>query len=115
MTRSDTRDTTASEHSEQTGHPNAGPPAEVRREEPGDTGVHPGSAGWPEGDMPIRRQGEWGQGPRGLEGSEDSGESELSPPGIAPTPGSLPAEGARMEDSELGEGSSVDSGPEPGA
>ena len=50
-----------------------------RREEPGRTGVHPASAGWPEKDMEIRREGEWGQGDRGLEGYEDAGESELSP------------------------------------
>jgi hypothetical protein len=50
-----------------------------RREEPGRTGVHPASAGWPEGDMELVREGEWGQGERGLAGYEDHGESELSP------------------------------------
>jgi hypothetical protein len=61
-----------------------------RREDPGRTGVHPASAGWPEGEMEIVREGEWGQGERGLGGYEDHGESELSLPPSAP-----PAEGGR--------------------
>ena len=56
-----------------------------RRDETGHSGVHPASAGWPDADMEIRREGEWGQGERGLEGYENSGESELSMP--ASTPG----------------------------
>jgi hypothetical protein len=52
-----------------------------QREVPGRTGVHPASAGWPEGDMEIVREGEWGQGERGLDGYQDHGESELSPTG----------------------------------
>ena len=57
----------------------AGMPGEGagQREDPGRTGVHPASAGWPEGDMKIVREGEWGQGERGLAGYEDHGESEL--------------------------------------
>lgn len=60
---------------------------DARRER--SSGIHPPSAGWPEGDMPIRREGEWGQGDRGLPGYEDAGESELSMPVGRPgqTPG----------------------------
>jgi hypothetical protein len=54
-----------------------------QREEPGRTGVHPASAGWPEGEMELVREGAWGQGDRGLAGYEDHGESELAS-GMAP-------------------------------
>jgi hypothetical protein len=72
-----------------------------RREEPGRTGVHPASAGWPEGSMELIREGEWGQGERGLAGQDDHGESELWLPGDAP-----PAEGRRdiVEQPDLDEG-----------
>lgn len=49
-----------------------------RRVAAGGSGVFPASAGWPEGDMELRREGEWGQGDRGLAGYEDSGRSELT-------------------------------------
>lgn len=50
-----------------------------RRDELGETGVHPLSGGVPEGTHPeIRTQAEWGQGDRGAAGYPDAGGSELT-------------------------------------
>ena len=44
--------------------------------------------------MAIRREGEWGQGERGLEGYEDSGSSEITPlPDATPGPTEQPIAG----------------------
>ena len=77
----------------------AGMPGDAQRrlESPGHSGVHPASAGWPEDDMAIRRQGEWGQGGRGLEGYDDAGESEIVPP-----PGSSGGGGSTPSATDLG-------------
>lgn len=49
-----------------------------RRDEVGQSGVYPMSAGIPEGrHLEIRTMASWGQGKRGAEGYEDSGGSEL--------------------------------------
>ncbi len=45
-----------------------------RIDEPGHTGVYPGSGPWPEGNAPIVQPGSFGQGERGPEGYEDSGD-----------------------------------------
>ena len=97
--RSDPGSDTTAQRSHGAGMPGDGA---GRREEPGRTGVHPASAGWPEGDMEIVREGEWGQGEGqheghgesqgelGLRGSDDPSEPELWLPGDVP-----PAEGRR--------------------
>jgi hypothetical protein len=53
-----------------------------RREDPGETAVYPFSAA-PESeeDAPVRTAAEWGQGLAGPAGHEDSGTSEVIPPG----------------------------------
>jgi hypothetical protein len=49
-----------------------------RRDEVGPTGVYPMSGGIPPGKHPeIRTPAAWGQGERGAEGYNDSGESEI--------------------------------------
>jgi hypothetical protein len=47
-----------------------------RRDEPGVSGVHPASAGWPEDAMPMRSTADWGHGDRAPEGDEDAGTRE---------------------------------------
>jgi hypothetical protein len=51
-----------------------------RRDEVGGSGVYPASAGKAPDDAEIRTMAAWGQGERGTEGYEDSGQSELSIP-----------------------------------
>jgi hypothetical protein len=59
----------------ESGEPGGG---QGRRDEVGPTGVHPMSAGLPEGKhLEVRTPGSWGQGDRGAAGYEDSGGSEL--------------------------------------
>ena len=48
-----------------------------RTDEPGRTGVWPGSGPWPSGEAPIQQPGSFGQGERGPEGYQDSGSSSL--------------------------------------
>ena len=87
----------------------AGMPGEGagQREDPGQTGVHPASAGWPEGDMKLVREGEWGQGDRGLAGYEDHGDSELSPIGLG-QPEDQPADQPRSMIRQPDPGSNAD-------
>ncbi len=65
---------------EQTSQRESGEPGggQGRRDEVGDTGVYPMSAGIPEGmHLEIRTPAAWGQGERGAEGYNDTGGSEL--------------------------------------
>ena len=75
----------AHDQDEQQASQNAGQPDESgmpgggvgRREEPGHTGVYPMSA--PEGASPdasLENENSWGQGERGAQGYDDSGDSE---------------------------------------
>lgn len=48
-----------------------------RTDEPGRTGIWPGSGPWPAEEVPIQQPGSFGQGERGAAGYEDSGSSSL--------------------------------------
>ncbi len=51
-----------------------------RTEEAGGSGVYPASGPLPEGNAPYRGEAGWGQGSRGEQGYEDSGDSEITTP-----------------------------------
>jgi hypothetical protein len=68
---------TDSDQLEQSGMPGGG---QGRRDIVGGSGVYPASAGKAPEDAEIRTMAGWGQGERGAEGYEDSGQSELSIP-----------------------------------
>lgn len=66
-----------SEQANESGMPGGGV---GRREEPGPTGVYPMSdAGGASGDAPLQGETSWGQGERGAEGYNDSGDSGVLP------------------------------------
>ena len=52
-----------------------------RKDETGTTNVYPASGPWPENDARLQPMGTWGQAERGPEGAQDSGQSEIIPPG----------------------------------
>jgi len=52
-----------------------------RKDVTGTTNVYPASGPLPEGDARLQPMGTWGQADRGPEGSQDSGQSEIIPPG----------------------------------
>jgi hypothetical protein len=78
-----------SQPAEESGRPGGG---RGRQDEVGGSGVYPASAGNAPDDVEFRTQAEWGQGDRGAEGYEDSGQSELNLP---------ETEGEPAEDREL--------------
>jgi hypothetical protein len=52
-----------------------------RKDVTGTTNVYPASGPWPQGDARLQPMGTWGQAGRGPEGAQDSGHSEIIPPG----------------------------------
>jgi len=52
-----------------------------RKDVTGTTNVFPASGPMPEGDARLQPMGTWGQADRGPDGAQDSGQSEIIPPG----------------------------------
>ncbi len=52
-----------------------------RREDVRGSGVYPMSGPEPSADAPLQPEGSWGQGDEGVRGYQDSGTSEVIPPG----------------------------------
>jgi hypothetical protein len=75
--------TTAKDRARERGVPGDG---RGRTDEVGHSGVYPASGPLPRGEAPLRTQAAWGQGERGPAGAEDSGRSEVIPPGMEGRP-----------------------------
>ncbi len=54
-----------------------------RKDVTGTTNVYPASGPLPPGDARLQPMGTWGQADRGPQGYQDSGQSEIIPPGRA--------------------------------
>jgi hypothetical protein len=52
-----------------------------RKDVTGTTNAYPASGPLPEGDARLQPMGTWGQADRGPQGYQDSGRSEIIPPG----------------------------------